>query len=70
MVHATQTLFTCDRCGVNVTGPLRTRKQPDGWQTVEMVMPPDQAVVQADLCTECVASLMGWWTQLSKPARQ
>lgn len=64
MSHATQTLHTCDRCGAGVTGPLRTRKQPDGWLTVDAVMPDAEgapALVAADLCAPCVKALMDWF---------
>lgn len=74
MARSTQTLHTCDRCGLNTAGPLGTRKKPAGWKECEAVIPTPDAgdgagVAAVDLCPACVQSALGWWLDVTIPAK-
>jgi hypothetical protein len=57
MTHRTATTWKCDRC--KVEDEVDYVKQPDGWSSIRLHMPPNHAEEKArlDLCKSCESAL-------------
>lgn len=74
MTRAQQSVLTCDRCGLQVTGAVGTRKLPDGWVRMDTLVPvhlenatPPYRLATVDLCPACVGEALRWWESGAVP---